>query len=91
MNEIAGKITSKLTKSLEIVMALFTVMEVLEILIDALTFSDLYLEDNWFDAGVLAGKGLVNTGFTLYYIIMEYTREAGTYKRFDYESENGLF
>ena len=42
LNQIAGKITSKLTKSLEIVMALFTVMEVLEILIDALTFSDLY-------------------------------------------------
>ena len=72
-------------------MALFTVMEVLEILIDCLTFSDLYLAKNWFDAGVLAGKGLVNTGFTLYYIIMKYTREEGTYEVFDWETDGGLF
>ena len=91
LNSIAGKLAGKLTKSLSIVMALFTVMEVLEILIDCLTFNDLYVQSNWFDAGVIAGKGLVNTGFTLYYIIMEYTAEAGTFQRFDWESEGGIF
>ena len=67
-----------------------TVMEVLEIVIDALTFADMLEEHNWFDAGVLAGKGLVNAGFTLYYIIMEWTRPDGDYMRFDTESESGL-
>ena len=71
-------------------LALFTILEVLEILVDCLTFADLYEEENWFDGGVIAGKGLVNTGFTLYYLIMEYTREPGTFKRFDYEDESGL-
>ena len=74
LQETAGKIQNQLTESLEIVTALFTVMELLEILIDCLTFADLYAVKNWFDAGVIAGKGLVNTGFSLYYIIMEYTR-----------------
>ena len=72
-------------------MALFTVLEVLEVLIDALTFADLYRDEDYFDAGVIAGKGLVNAGFTTYYLIMEYTREPGTFKRFDYEDESGLF
>ena len=72
-------------------LALFTILEVLEVLVDCLTFADLYEEKNWFDGGVIAGKGLVNAGFTLYYLIMEYTREPGTFKRFDYEDESGLF
>ena len=72
-------------------MALFTVLEVLEVLIDALTFKDEYLDGNYFDAGVIAGKGLVNGGFTLYYIIMEYTAPEG-YKKFDWEgANNGLY
>ena len=37
---------------------IFTVMEVLEILVDALTFSDLFKDGDYFDSGAFAGKGL---------------------------------
>ena len=88
---IANKIADQLTSSLQVVLALFTILEVLEVLVDCLTFADLYEAENWFDGGVIAGKGLVNAGFTLQYLIMEYTREPGTFKRFDYEDDSGLF
>ena len=91
LNQIAGEIAQKLTASLQVVLALFTVLEVLEVLIDCLTFNDLYQEGNWFDGGVIAGKGLVNAGFTIYYLVMEYTREPGTWKKFDYEEEGAIF
>ena len=91
LNQIATEIAQKLTASLQMVLALFTVLEVLEVLIDCLTFNDLYQDENWFDGGVIAGKGLVNAGFTLYYLIMEYTREPGTWKKFDYEEKGALF
>ena len=91
LNQIATEIAQKLTASLQMVLALFTVLEILEVLIDCLTFNDLYQDENWFDGGVIAGKGLVNAGFTLYYLIMEYTREPGTWKKFDYEEKGALF
>lgn len=50
---------------------IFTVFEVLEILIDIVTFTNLWEEDNWFDSGTIAGKGLVNAGFTIYYLIRD--------------------
>ena len=62
----------QLKESLATVNAFLMVMEVLEILIDALTFSDQFGMNNYFDAGILAGKGLVNAGFTIYYIVMQY-------------------
>ena len=50
---------------------MFTVMTLLEILIDAVTFKDLWSDGNHFDSGTIAGKGLVNTGFTLYNLILD--------------------
>ena len=47
------------------------IMEFLEILVDVLTFYDLQEEDNYFDAGTFAGKGLINACFTLYYVILD--------------------
>lgn len=61
-----------LKQSLATVNAFLMVMEVLEVLIDALTFTDELFKDNFFDAGIMSGKGLVNAGFTCYYIIMQY-------------------
>ena len=46
-------------------------MEVLQILIDVITFVDLFEADNSFDSGTIAGKGLTNAGFTLYYLFVE--------------------
>lgn len=62
----------QLKESLATVNAFLLIMEVLEILIDALSFKDTLAEDNYFDSGLLAGKGLVNAGFTVYYIVMQY-------------------
>ena len=50
---------------------MFTVLEVLQILIDTVTFVDLFRADNAFDSGTIAGKGLVNAGFTLYYLFID--------------------
>ena len=47
-------------------------MEVLEILIDALTFKDVFEKNNYMDAGIMSGKGVINAGFTIYYLIMQY-------------------
>ena len=55
-----------------LVETIFTVMSLLEILVDVVTFYDLQNEDDWFDAGTFAGKGLINAGFTIYYVSMEY-------------------
>ena len=46
---------------------MFQVLEFLEILIDAMTFYDLFRADHGFDAGTIAGKGLTNAIFVLYY------------------------
>ena len=70
-------------------MALFTIMEILEVLIDALTFADLLRDHNYFDGGVIAGKGLVNAGFTTYYLVMEYTNPKN-YRKFDWENAGSL-
>ena len=85
------KIAQKLSNSLSAVLALFTVMEVLEVLIDCLTFAELFKEDDWFDSGVIAGKGLVNAGFTTYYLVIEYSDPAKEWKRFDWEAGEGLY
>ena len=50
---------------------MFEVLEVLQILIDVITFVDLFEADNSFDSGTIAGKGLTNAGFTLYYLFVE--------------------
>merc|ERR1712151_672941 len=78
-------IANKLTNSLSAVLALFTVLEVLEVLIDTLTFVELYNDHDWFDSGVVAGKGLVNAGFTTYYLVIEYSDPSKEWKRFDWE------
>lgn len=49
---------------------IFEVLEVLQILIDVITFVDLWEAENSFDSGTIAGKGLVNAGFTLYYLFV---------------------
>ena len=51
---------------------IFEVLEILQIMIDVITFYDLFVGENPFDSGTFAGKGLVNAGFTLYYMIMRY-------------------
>ena len=50
---------------------IFTVMSMLEILVDIVTFYDLQKDDQWFDAGTFAGKGLINAGFTTYYVVRD--------------------
>ena len=55
-----------------LVETIFTVMSLLEILVDVVTFYDLQNEDHWFDAGTFAGKGLINAGFTTYYVTKDY-------------------
>lgn len=85
------KIANRLTNSLSAVLALFTVMEVLEVLIDALTFAELVGDHDWFDSGVIAGKGLINAGFTTYYLVIEYSDPAKEWRRFDWEANEGLY
>ena len=46
---------------------MFQVLEFLEILIDVMTFYDLFRADHGFDAGTIAGKGLTNAIFVFYY------------------------
>ena len=50
---------------------IFEVLEVMQILIDVITFVDLFNDENAFDSGTIAGKGLVNAGFTLYYLFVD--------------------
>ena len=47
---------------------MFQILELLQILIDAMTFYDLFKDDDGFDAGTIAGKGLTNAIFTFYYM-----------------------
>ena len=54
---------------------IFTCLEVLQIMIDIVTFIDLFNDDNAFDSGTFAGKGLVNAGFTTYYLIVNAMEE----------------
>ena len=51
---------------------MFEVLEILQILIDVITFVDLFNDENAFDSGTIAGKGLVNAGFTVYYLIYDH-------------------
>ena len=80
----ANMIFDQLKASLATVDAFLTILEILEILIDALTFTDQIEGDRYFDAGIMAGKGLVNSGFTTYYIVMKYWKPNEDYN-FDYE------
>ena len=52
--------------------AFLIIMEVLEILIDSLSFVDELEAENFIESGIMAGKGLANAGFTIYYIIMQF-------------------
>ena len=61
---------TQLKNSLATVNIFLLIMEVLEILTDMLTFSDMLKEDDYWNAGVVGGKGFVNGGFTIYYIFM---------------------
>ena len=65
-------IFGQLKKSLATVNAFLLIMEVVEILIDTLSFTDTYEDGKYIDAGIMAGKGVVNAGFTTYYLIMQY-------------------
>ena len=65
-------IFGQLKKSLATVNAFLLIMEVVEILIDTLSFTDTYEDGKYMDAGIMAGKGVVNAGFTTYYLIMQY-------------------
>ena len=47
---------------------MFQILELLQILIDVMTFYDLYKDDDGFDAGTIAGKGPTNAIFTFYYM-----------------------
>lgn len=85
------KIAMRMSNSINAVLGLFTVMEVLEVLIDCLTFAELSADDDWFDSGVIAGKGIINAGFTTYYLVVEYSDPAKEWKRFDWEAGEGLY
>ena len=63
---------NQLKNSLATVNIFLLIMEVLEILTDMLTFTDMLKEDAYWAAGVIGGKGFINGGFTLYYIVMQY-------------------
>ena len=80
----ANMIFDQLKASLATVDAFLTILEVLEILIDALTFTDQLDDNRYFDAGIMGGKGLVNSGFTTYYIVMKYWKPDEDYQ-LDYE------
>ena len=67
----SNKLAQQFEQEMYLIDMMFTVMTLLEILIDAVTFKDLWSEGNHFDSGTIAGKGLVNTGFTLYYLILD--------------------
>ena len=65
-------IFGQLKKSLATVNAFLLIMEVVEILIDTLSFTDTFEDKKYMDAGIMAGKGVVNACFTTYYLIMQY-------------------
>ena len=69
----------QLATSLATVNVFLLIMEVLEILTDALTFNDFIKDDDYWNGGVLAGKGMVNSGFTIYYIVMQYWKPDSDY------------
>ena len=54
---------------------MFQILEFLQILIDVMTFYDLFKADNGFDAGTIAGKGLTNAIFTFYYMGRDLTKK----------------
>ena len=70
---------TQLKNSLATVNIFLLIMEVLEILTDMLTFSDMLKENDYWNAGVIGGKGFVNGGFTIYYIVMQYWKPDSDY------------
>ena len=70
---------NQLKNSLATVNIFLLIMEVLEILTDMLTFTDMLKDDSYWAAGVICGKGIVNGGFTIYYIIMQYWKPESDY------------
>ena len=72
INSGANAIFDQLQKSLATVNAFLLIMEIVEILIDALSFTDTLEESKFIDAGIMAGKGVTNAGFTTYFLVMQY-------------------
>lgn len=72
MVENATKLAKQFEQEMVLVETIFTVMSLLEILVDVVTFYDLQKDNSWFDAGTFAGKGLINAGFTTFYVTKEY-------------------
>ena len=69
--ERGSELATQFEKEMYLIDTIFTVMTMLEILVDVLTFYDLQKDDDWFDAGTFAGKGLVNASFTTFYLIRD--------------------
>ena len=67
----AAEMAKQLEQEMYLIDMIFTIVEVLEILIDIITFNDLWKDGNHFDSGTIAGKGVVNACFTLYYIVVD--------------------
>ena len=59
---------AQLQQEMVFIEMMFQILELLQILIDVMTFYDLFKADNGFDAGTIAGKGLTNAIFTFYYL-----------------------
>lgn len=71
MVEQAAQMAAQFEKEMFLIDMIFTIMQLLEILVDVVTFYDLQSDDEWFDAGTFAGKGLVNACFTIYYVLLD--------------------
>ena len=71
MIDEAAELAKQFQGEMVLVDTVFTVMKMLEILVDAANFYDLQSDGNWFDAGTFAGKGLINAGFNTYQVAME--------------------
>ena len=71
MIDEAAELAKQFQGEMVLVDTVFTVMKMLEILVDAANFYDLQNDGNWFDAGTFAGKGLINAGFNTYQVAME--------------------
>ena len=65
------EMASQLEQEMYMIDMMFEVLEVLSILIDVITFVDLFEAENAFDSGTIAGKGLINAGFTLYNLFVD--------------------
>ena len=56
---------------MQLIDMMFQVMQLLEILVDVVTFVDLWNGDDDFDSGTIAGKGAINAGFNLWYLVRD--------------------